>query len=76
MDRENCIVWDTSEDAVNAVVMYTQDALDNDGTLIPAMEIERNKIAQAGAKIARDHLTWNTKMLELTAMIDAVRGTR
>ena len=61
---ENCLAWETPEEAVT----LAKDALANHDTL--------DGIAQAGAKLAREHHTWQVRMHELAAYVDAVRRTR
>ena len=64
VDGVNCIVWETPEEAVQLARMWLD------------MPEELAALAAAGAKLARENLTWNTRMLELVPYLDAVRASR
>ena len=42
--------------------------------LAPVREAERARIAAAGAKLAGEHHSWDVRMGELSALLQAVRG--
>ena len=56
---ENCIVWDTADEAVSAAKLCLDEKTDF--------------IRRAGAELAREHLSWDVRMLELKKYVDAVR---
>ena len=60
---ENCLVFDTTEKAVEMAKRWS--GVDEDGYAA--------RIAAAGAKLARDNHTWSVRVLELQKYIDAVR---
>ena len=61
---ESCLVWDTADEAVALATKYAAD------------EKGCTEIAAAGAKLAREHLTWDARMLELVPYLEAVRAAR
>lgn len=63
-DGENCLVWDTPQEAVSLAQEYlrTERAAD------------LAAIAKAGAVLARERHTWDARMHELAPLIAAVRG--
>lgn len=65
-DRENVLVWDTVQDAVNIAREWTD----------PARREELLAIGRAGAKLMHEHHTWNVRMHELSAILKALRGQR
>lgn len=58
----NCLGWDTPGECVKAA----KDILEQPEKLV--------EIANAGAILARDHLSWDVRMLELSTLVAAVRG--
>ena len=61
---KNCLIWDTPAEAVALARAYAS----------PAREAERAEIAAAGAQLALEHHTWEVRMGELAALLQAVRG--
>lgn len=61
---ENCIVWETPADAVEAARI----ALSRPGDLA--------EIAAAGARLARERHTWDSRVLELLPLVEAARKGR
>ena len=61
---ENCLVWDTAEEAVQFAQAY----------IARGSEKIWKDCAAAGAELARNHHTWDVRMLELMPYLAAVRG--
>ena len=61
---ENCLLWDTPAEAVELAR----------GILAPGREADRARIAAAGAELAQKHHTWEARMGELAALLQALRG--
>jgi spore maturation protein CgeB len=80
VDGENCLVFDTPEDAVGIAQAYIS-ALDPSAAVVDGEAVgllvngkPASAIAAAGAKLAAEHHTGDVRMQELAALVDAVRG--
>lgn len=63
-DGENCLVWDTPQEAVSLAREY----------LRPERAVDLAAISEAGAALARERHTWDARMHELVPLVAAVRG--
>lgn len=61
---DNCLIWDTPAEAVALARAY----------LAPERAAERAQIAAAGARLAAERHTWEARMGELAALLQAARG--
>jgi Glycosyl transferase family 2 len=70
VDGENCVVWDRSEQ----VAPKAEAALcGRFGEGKDAAPFDLAAVAQAGHRLAVENHTWDVRMLELCALVDAVR---
>lgn len=64
IEGESCVGWDTPAEAVALAKKYAS----------PEHAAERERIAAAGARLALESHTWESRMHELAALLAAVRG--
>jgi len=66
VDGANCIGWDTADELAEKTRYWLDERRHN----------QLLEIGQAGAELMRSHHTWDVRMEELQALLNAVRGQR